>query len=396
MRKLLSLLLAFIMVCMICGAGVTAYADKRDDAVGVWKLTEITGKKDVMSREDVRNYEKLGVVMYMKFRDNGTVKFSLFDDVLEGTWDEYGMILDYAWMTYDVDDDKLTVYNQDGGELHFVRSSMDEIYDILGYKKGVLDEDVKYSTDTKKILDTDNAKVKITGYKADMTGFTVYLQCENKTRHEIVIGEDKCVLNKYIVHPNWSVSLDRRETLETEMKISPEDLERSGISSVDELILQMRVANGVNEKVIEKGLLAKVYPTGKKAVQVKAMTRKPVENEYRVYNNKACAYIMQGVDPEHEEGFAVNCYLENRSAGTLNFTWSDVTINGKPVSTDYEEAVLPGTLGYSDVVFPDTALMEQGIYNTNDITTIKGKVKVYDKTKSKPVLVVEKEFEYTP
>ena len=74
-------------------------------------------------------------------------------------------------------------------------------------------------------------------------------------------------------------------------------------------------------------------------------SRKPVENEYRVYNNKACAYIMQGVDPEHEEGFAVNCYLENRSAGTLNFTWSDVTINGKPVATDYEEAVLPGTLG---------------------------------------------------
>ena len=182
MRKYLSLLLAFIMVLTICGGSVTAYADKRDDVVGVWKLTEITGKKDVMSKEDVENYEALGVVMYMKFRDNGTVKFSLFDDVLEGSWDEYGMILDYAWMTYKVDDDKLTVYNQDGGKMRFVRSSMDEIYEILGYKKGVLDEDVKYSAETKKIMDTDNAKVKITGYKADMTGFTVYLQCENKTR----------------------------------------------------------------------------------------------------------------------------------------------------------------------------------------------------------------------
>ena len=396
MRKYLSLLLAFIMVLTICGGSVTAYADKRDDVVGVWKLTEITGKKDVMSKEDVENYEALGVVMYMKFRDNGTVKFSLFDDVLEGSWDEYGMILDYAWMTYKVDDDKLTVYNQDGGKMRFVRSSMDEIYEILGYMKGVLDEDVKYSAETKKIMDTDNAKVKVTGYKADMTGFTVYLQCENKTRHEIVIGEDKCVLNKYIVHPNWSVSLDRRETLETEMKISPEDLERSGISSVDEMILQMRVTNGVNEKVMEKGLMAKVYPTGKEAVQVKAMVRKPVENEYAVYNNNACAYLIQGLDPEHEGGFAVNCYLENRSGGTLNFTWSDVTINGKPVTTDYEEAVLPGTLGYSDVVFLNTVLQDQGIYNSSDITSIKGKVKVYDKTKSKPVLVVEKEFEYRP
>ena len=73
-----------------------------------------------------------------------------------------------------------------------------------------------------------------------------------------------------------------------------------------------------------------------------------------------------------------------------------MTINGKPVTTDYEEAVLPGTLGYSDVVFLNTVLQDQGIYNSSDITSIKGKVKVYDKTKSKPVLVVEKEFEYRP
>ena len=35
MRKYLSLLLAFIMVLTICGGSVTAYADKRDDVVGV-------------------------------------------------------------------------------------------------------------------------------------------------------------------------------------------------------------------------------------------------------------------------------------------------------------------------------------------------------------------------
>lgn len=393
MKRIASLFLAFVMICMVCAVSVPVYADDFDKAVGVWKLEEMSGD-NTMSKEDLKEYERLGVAMYLKLRKDGTCKFSLYGDTMEGTWSEYGIVLDNAWFTYILDGDKLVLDNQDGSDMIFTRSSMDEIYKILGYQKGILDEDVHYSTKEKKILDTDIASVVITGYKADMTGFTVSMRCKNKTRNEITIGLDKCVLNKYIFHPEWSETLDKRETLETKMRIIPAEIAKTGISVVDEMILQMHLSNATNGRTIKKGIMATVYPTGRKADQVRTPLRKPVENEYRILVNNTCAYIIQGIDPEDTRGLAVNCYLENRSKGTLNFVWSDVTIDGKPAKTVYEESVLPGTIGYSDVIFLKSEFEGTEI-NISDISTIKGKLRIYDKTKTTPQLVQEKEFTYT-
>jgi hypothetical protein len=65
-----------------------------------------------------------------------------------------------------------------------------------------------------------------------------------------------------------------------------------------------------------------------------------------------------------------------------------------PAKTAYEESVLPGTIGYSDVIFLKSELEGTGI-NISDISTIKGKLRIYDKTKTTPQLVQEKEFTYT-
>ena len=41
------------------------------------------GDDNVISEKDVQDYEAMNVAMYMKFRDNGTVKFSTFGDEIE-------------------------------------------------------------------------------------------------------------------------------------------------------------------------------------------------------------------------------------------------------------------------------------------------------------------------
>lgn len=396
MKKLLSLLLAFIMILIVCGSNLTtAYADDFKKAVGVWKLVEMTGDENLMSKEDIEAYEAQGIAMYLKLRENGTAKFSLFGEDMEGTWNEYNIVLDNEWLTYILDKGQLIVDNQDGGSMIFNRSSMDEIYQILGYQKGVLDENVKYTGKDKEIFDSKVASVVVKGYEADMTGFTVKLRCKNKTKNQIAISEDQCVLNKYIFHPEWEISLDSRETLDSTMTISPEDLEKCGISSVDELILQLTIRNIDNDKVIQQGIKAVTYPTGKKAADVKVPARTPVENEAVVNNDNASAFIIQGSDPNDERGFVVNCFLQNKSANTLSFLWSNVTINGTPVNISYEETAYPGTMGYSDVIFLDTAFDDLGIM-PDEVNEIKGILKVYDKTQSTPAIVAQKEFTYKP
>lgn len=394
MKRVLGLFLALVMVFMICGNSVSVFASDFDKAVGVWKLVEMTGDDNLMSKEDVEAYEGLGIAMYLKLRDNGTAKFSLYGEDMEGTWSEYGIVLDYAWLTYIVDGDQLIVDNQDGGGMVFRRSSMEEIYEILGYREDVLDESVKYSEKEKTILDTKAASVVITGYKADMTGFTVKMRCENKSGNGIMIGMDKCVLNKYFVHPDWTVTLDPKERQETEMRVLPVEIEKTGITSVDEMILEMSVSNAVTEQVLQKGIMVTVYPTGKKADQVTTPQRVPVENEQAVIMDETCTCILQGTDLDDIRGYTVNCYLENKSDRALDFTWSNVTINGKPVNLLYEEAVLPGTIGYSDVIFQIDKLQDAGV-NSGDISTIAGKVMVYDKSQGTPQLLQEKDFTYS-
>ena len=139
--------------------------------------------------------------------------------------------------------------------------------------------------------------------------------------------------------------------------------------------------------------MATVYPTGKKANEVTTPRRVPVENEQMVLLDETCAYILQGTDMDDIRGYTVNCYVENRSDRTLDFVWSDVTIDGKPVNLLYEESVLPGTIGYSDVIFQIDDLQEAEIIS-GDISTIAGKVMVYDKTQAAPQLLLEKEFSY--
>lgn len=394
MKKVLGLFLAFVMVFMVCGSSVPVYAGDFEKAVGVWKLVEMTGEDNLMSKEDVEAYEGLGIAMYLKLREDGTAKFSLYGEDMEGTWSEYGIVLDYAWLTYILDGDQLIVDNQNGGGMVFERSSMDEIYEILGYKKDVLDEKVKYSEKEKTILDTKAASVVITGYKADMTGFTVKMRCKNKTGNGLVISMDRCVLNKYFFHPDFTAALDPREKQEVEMTILPEDIEKTGITAVDEMMLEMSILNGSNEKVLQKGIMATVYPTGKKASEVVTPQRVAVENEQTVIQEGTCTYILQGTNLDDIRGFAVNCYLENKSDRTLNFVWSNVTINGKPVNIVYEESVLPGTIGYSDVICQIETLQEADLLS-GDITTIAGKVMVYDKTQAAPQLLFEKDFTYS-
>ena len=392
MKRILSLLLVIVMVCMMPGTGLYVRAEESKGVTGVWKLEKMDGDDNVISEKDVQDYEAMNVAMYMKFRDNGTVKFSTFGDEIEGTWNEFGITLDGSWLNYTQDGDILTVGNADGGEMVFRRSNMEEINGILGYKD-VLDKNVSYSGEDKRIMDTEFASGSITSYQADQTGFTINLRFKNKKKNNIVISADNVVLNKYIFHPEWAVSLEKKETVKTEMKISPEELEMSGITRVDEVILGLRITESDTEKVLQKGIVSKVYPTGKKAEEIKAADRAPVDGEMAVIADKEKVYVIQGTNPDDPSGFAINAYLENNSGRPLTFTMAGVTVNDQPINIAYEENVLPGTRGYSDAVIFLTDLQDLGL-DTASVTSVKGVVRVYDKTKDSPELVVEKEFTY--
>ena len=420
MRRFLNRLLSLAVVLLVIGGSVrvdaaavrgtgktdmTLYSlgDESDGdtesngPVGFWKLTEMKGAKgkDTMTKEEMRSYEELGVAMYIELREDNTVLFSLLGEEMYGAWDDYGIILDNDWLTYSVKDDELTLKYQDGGRMVFKRTTRKEIYKIIGYKKGVLDEDVSYSTKEKTILDTDAASVVITGYKADMTGFTVYLRCSNKTRHDILISETGCAVNRYIFNPDWTMSLEKKEVLDSEMKFAPEELEKCGISVVEELCLELKVTNSVDDSTLQEGILARVHPTHKKAEDIKAAERSAAENETVVLDNENCVFVVQGIETNDVTGCTVNCYVMNKTDRTLTFMWSGETVNDQAASAVYSEVVLAGTQGYSKAVFMKSTLDDIGI-DSAEISKINAVLKVIDNSKGDSKVIAEKAFTYTP
>ena len=365
-------------------------------AVGLWKLSGMTGSEGAISQEELKAYEEAGVVIYMEMNEDGTVVIhGLTEDQAVGTWDDKAVTVNGSPASYTLDGDRLTLQIAEDS-MEFERTTQDAVFALLGYKAGVLDEKVEYSKEEQTILDTDDVLIKITGYQANMKGFTVKLHCENKGDKKLVVNADNSVLNKNEIDPTWAVILDAKETKDTEMTFSPLDLEKCGITAVDEIILRMQVADSDAWTMLTEDAMATVYPTGKKAEDIKAADRKPMDKEVVVVDNDDCTFILQGATDKEILGYGVNCYFENKTDKMLTVTWYSTKVNGQEVTAYYGEEFLPGSRGYSKALFLETSLAEKGITDNADIKEIAGTIKVHSTDEKTPETIVEQEFTYAP
>ena len=332
-------------------------------AAGVWKLTQMTLGESTITTESLKESEALGEVCYMDLREDGTAVFYGLPDDADGagTWDAASIVLDSGAPAYTLGAENKTLSVQAAGStMTFERTTREAVYAILGYKEGVLDANVKYVQDDEKILSTDDVRVKITGYKADMKGFTVKLHCDNKGEHKTVISADNSAVNKYNIETAWSVSLAKEESCDSEMIFPVLELEKLGITAVDELTLRLSVYDGKDGDVLSENSIATVYPTGKKADQVVAPERKPVDKEAVVVNDAACTFILQGPVQKDAVASSIPCYIENKTDKVISLVLENSTVNGQPVEGFVGMEILPGTRGYSSVLYMQDALAAKG------------------------------------
>ncbi|MBQ2640939.1 MAG: hypothetical protein IJG15_02960 [Lachnospiraceae bacterium] len=365
-------------------------------AAGVWKLTQMTLGESTITTESLKESEALGEVCYMELREDGTATFYNLPDDEDGagTWDAASIVLDSGAAAYMLGADNNTLNLQAyGSTMAFERTTREAVYAILGYKEGVLDANVKYVQEDKKILSTDDVRVKITGYKADMKGFTVKLHCDNKGEHKTVISADNSAVNKYNIETAWSVSLGKDESCDSEILFPVLELEKLGITAVDELTLRLSVYDGKDGDVLSENSISTVYPTGKKADQVVAPERKPVDKEAVVVNDAACTFILQGPVQKDAVASSIPCYIENKTDKVISLVLENSTVNGQPVEGFVGMEILPGTRGYSSVLYMQDALAAKGI---TDITGIAATLKVYARQESSLELVSEAAVNYAP
>lgn len=404
MKKLCTLVLCIILTVQICAsvvlAGETGAADGGaapggDQGMpGVWKLIEMNDDGDITTKEQLEQMESLGMVMYLDIRSDGTMSARGFGTDSDGTWNEKEINMNGGVISCVLDGDILTL-KKESSAMKFERTTMEVINDILGYKEGVLDENVSYSKEEEVLLDTDEVLVKIKGYKADVTGFSAVISCENRTDKKIMVSAVKCVVNRYVMPPSWAVSMEAKESRETSLTCSVADLEKCGISVIDELILELRAIDMESYETLSEDVVASVYPTGKKKEDIQPQERIPAEKETVILDNEDILFVIQGSGENSIMGYVLHCYFENRSDKTLTVMWNKTSVNDTDVSSLYATEALPGTRGYDDGYFMAATLEDAGI-KTEDVTVVKGTINVYDTSLEVPDVLYEQEFTFEP
>lgn len=380
---------------VICAAAGTD-ADEADPAadaeglVGLWKVAEVKGEESSLTRDQIATMEKMGRVIYFDFSEDGTVSFL----GSSGTWDKDAVMIEGDSLSYTIEGNVLKLTNSRDEEMICERTTEEELDAIQGFKEGVLDEKVRYSDQEEQILDSDNASVSITGYEADKTGFKVKLHCKNKTDSKLNISTNKSVLNRYDINSIFAVSLEAKEEKDVDCSFGIDKFEKCGISSVDEMILTLRVMNGESYDLVDEETVT-VYPTGKKAEDIKTPKWNSVDGEQIVIDDENCAFVIQGFDPNHIAGFGVNYFYVNRSDTIQTVRWSEEKLNDQDVSGVCAEEVLPGTCVYGSGFFTDSSLEKAGI-KEEDIKKMSATVSVYIKDSTSYRNIENKEFTFIP
>lgn len=98
--------------------------------------------------------------------------------------------------------------------------------------------------------------------------------------------------------------------------------------------------------------------------------------EIVVVDNEVCTIKVTGIEPDDFWGYAVNVYLENKSADkTYMFSTESAALNGIDSDPIWAEEVAPGKKANETINWYDTTLTECGIA---DVTDIEISFRVYD------------------
>lgn len=250
-----------------------------------------------------------------------------------------------------------------------------------------------YSLPETIIVDNDSCAFIVTEVVPDGTwGFTVKVRLENRTDKNLMFSLENVSIVGYMIDPFWAEEVAPGKKAISEISFSNTELKNCGITSVDEIMFDLRVYDYEDwsaDDIVEDTFA--IYPTGLNAETVVYPERLSVDGEIIILDNEICIFIVQGVNPEDLWGYALNCYIENKSDHDMMFSWDDVSVNGFMCDPYWAKTVAGEKRVYTDISFFSSDLELCGIDTVTDIEFV---LRVTDEKTYNTVF--EEMFTYTP
>lgn len=226
----------------------------------------------------------------------------------------------------------------------------------------------------------DNEYVKqtvITGGFDSYGDYVLGTTVENKSDRTLSVEWDACMVNGWTVGCwEWEEILPG-DTIILEVTLYEEDLERAGVTSVDEIAFHIVASDAedwLSEELMDE--ICFYYPEGKSADEIKYVERVPQEGEMTVVDENGFTFIVESIDPDGMRGYTLNCYFANSTDEVISYSAGELAVDRWMMeSYDSSENLLPGS-GYRDAIFFDAEKLELcGITEPTEIVT---QVTVYE------------------
>lgn len=198
-------------------------------------------------------------------------------------------------------------------------------------------------------------------------GMTLDALCVNKTDKTLYFTWNTVSVCGYMYDPFWAEEVAPGASLNSTVYIDTYQLEQYGITSVDEITFTLYVFDAgdfMAEPFVNETFT--IYPTGLNAETVQYPQRAAVGGEQLVADNGDLRFIVESVEDDGTF-YTLRCYMENKTASSLMFSWDSVTVNGTAIDPLWACEVAAGKQAYSEVTFWHSLLEEHGIGSPEEI-----------------------------
>ena len=199
-------------------------------------------------------------------------------------------------------------------------------------------------------------------------GYDVNVECVNKTDANLTFSIDDSSVNGFMIEPYWFLTVEAGATEESTITFYASDLQRSGITDVEEVEFKLTVYNSDDwsaEDIVND--MYAVYPTGLAPKDVVYPGRTVTEDDIVVVDSDDLLFVITQIDADNFWGYTLDYYLENRTDKNLRVFWDDVSVNGYMCDPYWGTGLGAGKRQCAEISFSTSAFELAGITSVDEI-----------------------------
>lgn len=220
-----------------------------------------------------------------------------------------------------------------------------------------------------QLVNNDNMSVHIMNIENnEHLGMQLQIQCENKTDRVLLFSWDMVSVCGYMYDPFWAEEVAAGKTVNSTVYLDTYQLEKMGVTSVDEVSFKLRVVD--SENWMDAPLLEEpftIYPTGLNAETLVLPVRTPTEHQVVVADNEHVRFVIERTNEADATAYTIYVYMENKTDRNLMYSWDMVSVNDMMIDPFWAASVAAGKKACSEIKFYRSELADNGITDISDV-----------------------------